>query len=297
MTYFPPSPYPQRQACTGTVDAATALDLLYVNPSSVAAHASLSSSRNRKSASSIAREKYELELQASAPAPLGEVDLIDLAPAHHCFSRPAVALNPLWSGSSVPRRPDPVGICKVDTLPAASTFGAPASPAHAVATTHSGGSNGSFARPLPHMTLVSSGESVDFTDGPWPGDSVKARYDPDGVFYHARVVRVYNSRGSVFADVEWLQPLATTPAHRHHEYLRNSRLQNASRLDNAIQRRGLVGVDVISPNAKTPTVSVVNNSGSPVINNSCVPDLPDLLDLDPSGNSLAKADAFADLLG
>eukprot|EP00439_Symbiodinium_sp_Y106_P078240 s1163_g17.t1 len=39
----------------------------------------------------------------------------------------------------------------------------------------------------------------------WAGDTVLARYGPNGRFFRARVVRIYSSRGSSLADVEWLR--------------------------------------------------------------------------------------------
>jgi len=42
--------------------------------------------------------------------------------------------------------------------------------------------------------------------GLWPGDTVLARFGPGGSFYHARVVRVYSSRGCSLVDVEYIRP-------------------------------------------------------------------------------------------
>mmetsp|Transcript_67358 Transcript_67358/g.217496 ORF Transcript_67358/g.217496 Transcript_67358/m.217496 type:complete len:376 (-) Transcript_67358:161-1288(-) len=49
---------------------------------------------------------------------------------------------------------------------------------------------------------------LDTASGLWPGDVVLARYGPRGVFYRARIVRVYSRNGASLADVEWLRPPA-----------------------------------------------------------------------------------------
>lgn len=78
----------------------------------------------------------------------------------------------------------------------------------------------------------------------WPGEVVLARYGPHGGFYRARVVRVYSSRGSSLADVEWLRPQAGCIA--------NAQFLSTSGMDETLHRNGLqVGVDTRSLNAGT----------------------------------------------
>ncbi|CAJ1330331.1 unnamed protein product [Effrenium voratum] len=96
----------------------------------------------------------------------------------------------------------------------------------------------------------------------WPGDTVLARYGVGGRFFRARVVRVYSSRGSSLADVEWLS-LQGAP---WDESLSPS-------LDAALHRHGLqVGTDLRSLEGSRP-------QAFPALSGAPPEALPDLLDL------------------
>lgn len=100
--------------------------------------------------------------------------------------------------------------------------------------------------------------------GLWPGDVVFARYGPNGNFFRAKVVRVYSSRGSSLADVEWLRPQAGCGT--------TSQFVCSTGLDETLHGVGLqVGVDTQSFNSagvnngiRAPTMAPVGAPPPPL---------------------------------
>jgi len=107
----------------------------------------------------------------------------------------------------------------------------------------------------------------------WPGDTVLARYGPDGSHYRARVVRVYSSRGCSLADVEWLRPV---------QVLTNSSEFLSLDLDDSLHRIGLqVGTDVRIPKeGAAREFGPQDAARHAAVENSQADGLLDLLDLD-----------------
>mmetsp|Transcript_20138 Transcript_20138/g.41940 ORF Transcript_20138/g.41940 Transcript_20138/m.41940 type:complete len:310 (-) Transcript_20138:75-1004(-) len=125
----------------------------------------------------------------------------------------------------------------------------------------------------------------------WAGDTVLARYGPNGRFFRARVVRIYSSRGSSLADVEWLR---TQDSRSGDEFL--GPLQ-----DELLNRNGLqVGTEVralaaSSGSARSSAAAVVPGPTATAPAKEAPPAaaMPDLLDFSPLGEA---APSGADLL-
>lgn len=144
--------------------------------------------RDRPSAAKLARERYAEALSAKPSAPAEIVDLLDLSTPTACGSSAPEDLNPSLLMLTVP----------------------------------SGESGSSAALPGAAAFASGSGNAATLVDWPslgnavptnlWPGDVLLARYGLGGnAFYRARVVRVYSSRGSTLADIEWLRPQVGSP--------------------------------------------------------------------------------------
>lgn len=121
--------------------------------------------------------------------------------------------------------------------------------------------------PSPSYSSTSASRSVteraDNPGGLWPGDSVFARYGPGGEFYHARVVRVYSSRGLSLADIEWLRPQAGSRSDTHFLCSRG--------FDDTMHRNGLqVGSDV----CRQSTPPSAASAGQSASLQAMVPPLP-----------------------
>lgn len=120
----------------------------------------------------------------------------------------------------------------------------------------------------------------------WPGDVVLARYGPNGHFYGARIVRVYNSVGIPVVDVEWLRPQAITQPGIPCLY--------NSTLDETLHRFELcVRDDIRRCNPQlNPTPSSSSSSAEEVAKQNCVflETVPDILDLQSSTASSSQCD-------
>ncbi|CAE7612348.1 unnamed protein product [Symbiodinium necroappetens] len=122
----------------------------------------------------------------------------------------------------------------------------------------------------------------------WAGDTVLARYGPNGRFFRARVVRVYSSRGSSLADVEWLR---TQDSRSGDEFL--GPLQ-----DELLHRNGLqVGTEVralaSSGSARSSAAAGAPGPTAPAQEGPPAAAMPDLLDFSPLGEAVPSG---ADLL-
>mmetsp|Transcript_128937 Transcript_128937/g.248408 ORF Transcript_128937/g.248408 Transcript_128937/m.248408 type:complete len:357 (-) Transcript_128937:39-1109(-) len=93
--------------------------------------------------------------------------------------------------------------------------------------------------------------------GLWPGDVILARYGPNGSFFRAKVVRVYSSRGSSLADVEWLRPQAGSGT--------TAQFVCSTGMDETLHGVGLqVGVDTQGLNSAGPSDGVRAPTVAPV---------------------------------
>ncbi|CAE7299796.1 unnamed protein product [Symbiodinium microadriaticum] len=121
----------------------------------------------------------------------------------------------------------------------------------------------------------------------WAGDTVLARYGPNGRFFRARVVRVYSSRGSSLADVEWLR---TQDSRSGDEFL--GPLQ-----DELLHRNGLqVGTEVralaSSGSARSSAAAGVPGPTAPAQEGPPAAAMPDLLDFSPLGEAVPSGADF-----
>lgn len=101
MSYSPPAaPACSRGPRLGTVAAATALDLLNSDPSSLLSRPlTLGRPRGDKSAAKLARERYEAELRRAAQAPADLLDF-DASPAAASSAAPATSPWPTTLSST-----------------------------------------------------------------------------------------------------------------------------------------------------------------------------------------------------
>ncbi|CAE7041406.1 unnamed protein product [Symbiodinium natans] len=125
----------------------------------------------------------------------------------------------------------------------------------------------------------------------WAGDTVLARYGPNGRFFRARVVRVYSSRGSSLADVEWLRPQDGRSSEEFLGPLQDE-LHNRNGLQVGTEVRALMesrGASAPSTSACTPVAPIERKPGS----EEGPAALPDLLDFSPLGEAAPSGDLLS----
>ncbi|CAK0822279.1 unnamed protein product [Prorocentrum cordatum] len=196
-----------------------------------------------------------------------------------------------------------------DLLDLDSPVAAPGSPALAAPPGPGGAAGAPLAaagsRAVPAAAGPLAPQSAASSDV-FQGETVSARYAPDGRFYWARVVQAYMRQGASLVDVAWLRPHAGASEAEAAQYLIGQ--GRAATLDEAHYQNGLrVGVDVHrGAQPPAPAVGSVGPAppawaaaGSPAGG----PDLgalaPDLLDLQagPPESAQARDVAAAGLLG